>query len=259
MKFMDRVRGTQVEKDSAAVFWLGQAGFLIKTAEDRQIVIDPYFSDCVERLIPEEGLGFKRLMPPPCEAGELDTDVLIISHEHNDHFDVDAVGDLIKAKTEVYTNCIVAEALGKMGFDQSRIHVMKKGEKIELSEFSILPVDCDHGALAPEALCFILDFGFSRLYYAGDTALTLSRLQVPVKLQPEAAILPINGAFGNLNGKEAAEYAGLLKCKICIPCHFWTFPLHHGDPQEIIEHMGESAPDCRLMLLCQGESFLLKK
>ena len=75
----------------------------------------------------------------------------------------------------------------------------------------------------------------------------------------EAAILPINGAFGNLNGKEAAEYAGLLKCKICIPCHFWTFPLHHGDPQEIIEHMGESAPDCRLMLLCQGESFLLKK
>ena len=62
-----------------------------------------------------------------------------------------------------------------------------------------------------EALGFILDFGFSRLYYAGDTALTLSR------------------------------------------------PLHHGDPQEIIEHMGESAPDCRLMLLCQGESFLLKK
>lgn len=57
MKFMDRVRGTRVEKDSAAVFWLGQAGFLIKTAEGRQIVIDPYFSDCVERLIPEEGLA----------------------------------------------------------------------------------------------------------------------------------------------------------------------------------------------------------
>ena len=69
----------------------------------------------MERLSPEEGLGFKRLMPPPCGAGELDTDVLIISHEHKDHFDVDALG-------------------------------------------------------------FILDFGFSRLYYAGDTALTLSRL-----------------------------------------------------------------------------------
>ena len=40
MKFMDRVRGTRVEKDSAAVFWLGQAGFLIKTAEGRQIVIE---------------------------------------------------------------------------------------------------------------------------------------------------------------------------------------------------------------------------
>jgi len=258
MKFMEQVRKTEVKEREAAVFWLGQAGFLIKTAGGRQVAIDPYFSECVERLIPEEGLGFKRLMPPPCEASELDLDVLIISHEHNDHFDVDAVHDLVKDKTEVYTNCLVAAKMKEMGFDESRIHVMEKGKRIELPEFAILPVDCDHGELAPEALGFILDFGFSRIYYAGDTALTLPRLTVPMELQPELAILPINGAFGNLDGVEAAKYAGLLKCKVCIPCHFWTFPLHHGDPQQIIDHIGESAPDCKLVMLCQGESYLLK-
>lgn len=259
MRFIESVRQTGVKPGEAALFWLGQAGFLIKTAEGKQIAIDPYFSDCVQRLIPEEGLGFKRLTPPVCEASELDLDVLIISHEHNDHFDVDAIKDLVKAKTKVYTNGLVAEEMERMGFDKAKLHVMKKGQWEEEEEFKILPVDCDHGELAPEALGFILDFGFSRIYYAGDTALTLERLQVPIEMKPEVAILPINGAFGNLDGKEAAKYAGLLKCQVCIPCHFWTFPLHHGDPQQIIDGIGADAPDCKLVILCQGEGYLVKE
>lgn len=258
MRFMERVEHTTVKQGEAAIFWLGQAGFLIKTASGRQIAIDPYFSDCVQRLIPEEGLGFKRLMPPVCEATELDLDVLLISHEHNDHFDVDAIRDLVKEKTQVYTNCIVAKEMEGMGFDMTRVHVMKKGQWEELEEFRILPVDCDHGELAPEALGVILDFGFSKLYYAGDTALTVDRLKIPMEMKPEVAILPINGAFGNLDGAEAAKYAGMLKCKVCIPCHFWTFPLHHGDPQQIITSIGEEAPQCELVLLCQGESYLMQ-
>ncbi|NBK90486.1 MBL fold metallo-hydrolase [bacterium 1XD21-13] len=255
MRFMERVGRTEVKQGEAAIFWLGQAGFLIKTAKGRQIAIDPYFSDCVQRLIPEKGLGFKRLMPPVCEAGEFDLDVLIISHEHNDHFDVDAVRDLVKGKTAVYTNCLVAEEMERMGFDKAQLHVMKKGQWEELEEFRMLPVDCDHGELAPEALGFVLDFGFSRLYYAGDTALTVDRLKVPVEMKPEVAILPINGAFGNLDGAEAAKYAGMLGCRVCIPCHFWTFPLHHGDPQQIIDCIGKEAPECELVLLCQGEAY----
>lgn len=258
MKFMEQVLQTKVEPQQAAVFWLGQAGFLIKTANGKQIAIDPYFSDCVQRSLPGRGWGFKRLMPPPCEASELDLDVLFISHEHKDHFDVDAVQDLVNGKTQVYTNCVVAAQMEEMGFNKNQLHVMKKGVWEEMDGFRTLPVDCDHGALAPEALGLIIDFGFAKLYYAGDTALTLDRLTVPMEMHPELAILPINGAFGNLNGIEAAKYAGMLKCKTCIPCHFWTFPLHHGDPQEIIDNIESEAPGCELELLTQGECYLLK-
>ena len=256
-KFAERVRQTQVKQGEAAIFWLGQAGFLIKTAGGRQIAIDPYFSDCVQRLIPEEGLGFKRLMPPPCGVSELDLDVLIISHEHYDHFDVDAVCELVKDKTSIYTNSVVAAQMKEMGIDCRRIHIMQKGVKERLSECELLPVDCDHGELAPEALGFLLDFGNFTLYYAGDTCLNPERLQIPIEQQPEVAILPINGAFGNMNGKEAARYAGMLKCRVCIPCHFWTFPLHYGNPQEMIACIGEEAPYCELVLLCQGEGYLV--
>lgn len=256
MKFMDQVNQTEVKPDHVEVFWLGQAGFLIKTQDGKQIVIDPYFSDCVFRLNPQEGYGFKRMMPPVCDAKDLEIDVLLISHEHNDHFDVDAIGDLVKLKTEVYTNCVVADSMEQMGFDMKKVHRMEKGTPVELPGCRILPVDCDHGELSPEALGFLLDFGFIRIYYAGDTAWTKERLKVPLQIQPEAAILPINGAYGNLDSEAAAAYARELNCRVCIPCHFWTFPLHRGEPQELIELMKE-VPDCRLVMLCQGESCTL--
>ena len=241
-----------------ALFWLGQAGFLFKTAAGALIALDPYFSDCVQRLIPEEGLGFKRLTPPLCDADALTFDTLIISHEHNDHFDVDAIADMMKnGRTQVYTNGPSAEQMREMGLDMARVHVLKKNDPVALPGCTLLPVDCDHGALAPEALGCILDFGFTRVYYAGDTALTPERLKEPLRIRPEVAILPINGAFGNLNGVEAAQYAGMLQAKRCIPCHFWTFPLHHGDPQTIIDSIGTLAPDCELTLLCQGDEILL--
>ena len=39
MKFTERVHKTEVKDREAAVFWLGQAGFLIKTADGRLTAI----------------------------------------------------------------------------------------------------------------------------------------------------------------------------------------------------------------------------
>ena len=258
MSFIDNFRQMTPGKDEIALFWLGQAGFLIRTASGRTIAIDPYFSDYVMHSIPEEGLGFKRLSPPPCGAEDVAFDTLLISHEHGDHLDQESIGPMMaNGVTQVYTNVTSMEIMKNMPLDQSRIHMLSKGEAVELPEFRLIPVDCDHGELAPEALGFILDFGFLRLYYAGDTSLTPERLTVPLSTKPEVAILPINGAFGNLDGAQAARYAGMLGCRICVPCHFWTFPLHHGDPQTIIDSIDAFAPGCELRLLCQGEGTII--
>lgn len=256
MNFVARVQDSSPQEGTVEIFWLGQAGFLIKSPSGRITAIDPYFSEYVMRLFPDMGLGFKRLMPPPCDADSIVFDVLLMSHEHADHFDVDSISAMMKnGRTQVYTNAPVAQKMLEMGFDEGRVHQLTKETPVELPDFTLIPVDCDHGAQTPDALGFILDFGFTKVYYAGDTRLSIDRLQTPVKAKPDVAILPINGAFGNLNGVQAAEYAGFLGCKVCIPCHFWTFPLHHGDPQEIIDAIGEKAPHCKLVLLCQGESY----
>lgn len=259
MPFVDQFTGTTPKENTVALFWLGQAGFLLKTSAGRTIAIDPYFSDCVMRMFPEQGLGFKRLTPPPCAADEIIFDDLLISHEHGDHFDVDSIESMMQnGRTHIYTNAPVAAQLKDMGIDQGRVHILRKGDSIALPGYGLTAVDCDHGELAPEALGFLLDFGFARIYYSGDTAFTPERLEVPLKQKPEVAILPINGAFGNLDGVQAAEYAGRLGCRICIPCHFWTFPLHRGNPQEIIDAFPQKASDCKLSLLRQGEGILIE-
>jgi L-ascorbate 6-phosphate lactonase len=258
MDFASRVASVHPAPREAAVFWLGQAGFLIKTHGGRLTAIDPYFSDCVMRLIPEAGLGFKRLMPPPCEADAIAFDALLISHEHNDHFDVDAIEAMMRnGRTRAYCPAQVAAEMRAMGLGMSRVEVLAKGACVDLGDMTLTAVDCDHGTLAPDALGFLLDLGFTRVYYAGDTALSPDRLAVPLSVRPEVAILPINGAFGNLDGSEAAEYAGMLGAKRVIPCHFWTFPMHHGDPQQIIEALPQKAPDCVLTLMCQGEHVMV--
>ncbi len=153
----------------------------------------------------------------------------------------------------MYANAPVVARIEEMGLDASRAHAMQKNSPFSLGVCSVIPMDCDHGDLSPEALGVMLDFGFIRVYYAGDTALSPDRLKTAVAARPEVAILPINGAYGNLDGPEAAELAGILGCRICIPCHFWTFPLHRGDPQSFLEAMPSRAPGCEARLLCQGE------
>ena len=82
MDFVKLVKETQPAKGQVALFWLGQAGFLIKTASGRTIAIDPYFTDHVRYTL--NNIGFKRLTPALCGADEIEFDALLISHEPED-------------------------------------------------------------------------------------------------------------------------------------------------------------------------------
>ena len=115
MDFVKLVKEAQPAEGQVALFWLGQAGFLMKTASGRTIAIDPYFSDHVMRT--ENNIGFKRLTPPLCEADDIEFDVLLISHEHGDHFDIEAIGPMMaNGKTQVYTNAPSAAGMEEVTF-----------------------------------------------------------------------------------------------------------------------------------------------
>jgi len=55
-----------VPENHLAMYWLSQAGFAFKTSKGKIVLIDPYLSDVVERLI-----GFKRMMTCPISSTRL--------------------------------------------------------------------------------------------------------------------------------------------------------------------------------------------
>lgn len=256
--FAKKIRELAVRENTLALVWLGQAGFLIKTPGGKIIAIDPYLSDYVYHTFCQtRGYAFKRMTPALFAPEELHIDLLLCSHEHGDHLDIESLPGFLQNGTVCYTNVAGYDKIEKTGLPMCGVHILRKGERVELGEVSLLAMDCDHGGLAPEAIGFLLDFGFVRIYYPGDTALNPVRLNEAVKQQPEVGLLPVNGAFGNMNGMDAAKLAKLLGLKVCVPHHFWTFPAHCGNPMEVLAAFPEHAPSCELRLLTPGEICVL--
>ena len=86
MRFSKYIETVNVPENKVAVFWLGQAGFALKTHGGKLIAIDPYLTNYVRESIPEEGDAFKRLTAPLFDPDEIAFDILLSSHEHGDHF-----------------------------------------------------------------------------------------------------------------------------------------------------------------------------
>ena len=50
MELAEKFRHLKISPGELAVCWLGQAGFLLKDSCENKLVIDPYLTNCGERL-----------------------------------------------------------------------------------------------------------------------------------------------------------------------------------------------------------------
>ena len=62
--------------------------------------------------------------------------------------------------------------------------------------------------------------------------------------EPDVAILPIGGHF-TMDPREAAVALEFLGAKKCIPCHYGTFPLLAGTPDQLRELAPSGSRDRR--------------
>jgi L-ascorbate 6-phosphate lactonase len=102
----------------------------------------------------------------------------------------------------------------------------------------------------------LFNFNGIKVWQVGDTAYRPDLWQDLFKEGIDIVLPPINGAFGNLNGVEAARLAHDAHAKVVIPCHFWMFAQHFGSPIEFLDACKQTTPDTRVMLMTQGEGFL---
>lgn len=238
-----------------AVFSVGQAGYIIKSKSGQLLAIDLYLSNCVERV--EDSKGFKRLLPQLLNPGDLNFDAVICTHPHLDHFDIDAVPEMVSnGETKLFCSVDCAKLVKQlqMEYFDPQITYVKPGDKCVAGDFDITFVNCDHGAGAPDAVGVVVKVDGKTIYEAGDTCLRLDRIdEIPQPL--DVLIAPINGAYGNLNEDECCRLAEALKPGITIPCHYGMFASHHGDVGRFYDVMKEK--ELPFLLMRQGEQYTL--
>lgn len=174
------------------LFATGQAGYIIKSKSGQLLAIDLYLSNCVERA--EGNVGYKRLSPQILSPDELDFDVVICTHPHLDHFDIDTVPELMSSgKTRLFcsVDCEKLVLQMQMEYYSASITYVKPGDHCYTGDFDITFVNCDHGTGAKDAVGVIVKVNGKTIYETGDTCLRLDRISEIT--QPDVLIAPING------------------------------------------------------------------
>ena len=225
-EFADFVKQERPAPGSAYLYFMGQAGFILQDETGYLLAYDVYLSDCCNREF-----GFKRLMPFLLEPEELVFDAVLCSHGHFDHLDIDSVEKFLEnGKTQLYVTQCGLEELQKRSIASKQIHRIQEGDHLHLgAQLDCDFVYCDHGEDTPYAVGTVFTIGKKRIYAVGDSTYRDALLSGKTK-GADLVILPINGAFGNLNETEAAFLAKALDAGVAIPSHFWNFAEHGGNP-----------------------------
>jgi len=236
------------------LFSVGQAGFIIKSANGQLLGIDLYLSDCVERV--EGHRGYKRMLPKILAPDDIEFDVIIATHYHKDHFDDDSIPVLIaNGHTQLYAAHDCKEDVKRLGLFENNISYVKPNERYQCGDFTIDFFDCDHGAGAPLAVGAVITVDNIKIYEAGDTCLRMDMVEKIKQLgNIDVVIGPINGKYGNMNPYEFAEYANAIG-GLAIPCHYGMFPDHGGDTGAFYNVMTEKYTDNEFLIMTQGEKY----
>lgn len=253
----DEILEVQVPPASVRLWWLGQAGFAFKTPAGKIVYADPYLSDAVERLH-----GFKRLSLAPISAEQVQADLVILTHEHTDHLDPDAVPVIARrnpaCRFAAPAGC--EDGLKKAGIQSPAWILLKPNLAHRLDAMTIHTTPADHGDYAVSALALVLDFDGLRVLLTGDTSLRPGLFKPLFDLRPDVVLPCINGVFGNMNHIDAAMLVQQAAPRVAIPCHYWTFAEQGaGDPGGFIHACRNLAPSVQAMLLRPGEGLTVEK
>jgi L-ascorbate 6-phosphate lactonase len=255
MSVAEEIRNSRVGPGEVSLFYLAQAGFCLKTSKGTLAGIDLYLSDCCERMF-----QFKRLIPAVVNPEELALDILAATHAHADHLDPDALAVFAKdTKTFFVGAGDCRDLYEKTGIEKARYATLKAGEELVVKDIHFRAIYADHGELAPEAVGLLMQIGDVTIYHTGDTSLQVEKILASLgDVKIDVMIVPINGAFGNLNAAEACQLAAAVKPRMVVAAHFGMFAEHGGDPAEFLREAKKLARSIQPKVLENGEKIVLK-
>jgi L-ascorbate metabolism protein UlaG (beta-lactamase superfamily) len=198
--------------------------------------------------------GSRTVIIDPFKAkGDYKADLLLISHEHQDHLSEDDIRRFTNASTTIVAPSICEKQL--RAFAQEKKFVVP-GSKVEVKGVSLETVPAYNlnkfrepgRVFHPKAdgrVGYVVTLDGVKFYHSGDSDATPEMKSV----KADVAFLPVSGTYV-MTAEEASEAAKAMKVDVVIPMHIGTI-IGTGDDAERFKIMGEK--------LCagQGKQFLI--
>jgi len=205
--------------------WIGQSGYIIRDGVT-EICIDPYLSDVVDRIA-----GRGRMVKAPLLPQELKSDVVICSHDHLDHTDIDAIPLMNKENMVFLAPSHAKKTLTDCGV--TSFLPFNEGDVYRTGGFKLTAVFADHSV---PAVGIIVEHGEYTLYFSGDTEYNESLCELADK-KIDVMFICINGKLGNMNADDAARLTRIISPKIGVPNHYGMFESNTECPQKYTEQI----------------------
>lgn len=216
---------------------LGHATFKVITPENKIIIVDPWL---IENPFIPKGLDAQDLI-----------DIMLITHGHEDHFDIHIADIIQKTRPKIVANNICRWHLLEQGIEQQLIEPINLGGTIHVHDVSITMVNAFHHAhiyktdtsvISPHmANGFVIRMtDGTAIYFAGDTCVFGDMKLIGEIYKPDIAVLPIGNRF-TMGAMEASVAVKLIQAQHVIPFHYGTFGMLDQTPDEFIELVKETA------------------
>ena len=203
------------------VTWLTHSGLLFEN-ERITVLVDPYLSDSLASVCESK----KRRLPVDESMLEVSPDVILLTHSHPDHLDVATLEKFLSRTDKEITVLASGSAYEKLTSLASKHNLVLLAPHSVWSEGGVTfyAVKAEH--TERDAVGFILDDAEKTYYVSGDTLYNFDVIDDCLDLVEDGvdyAFLPINGKGGNMNAKDAADFAYEIGAKTAVPVHYGLF------------------------------------
>ncbi|HEX8629355.1 MAG TPA: MBL fold metallo-hydrolase [Catenuloplanes sp.] len=253
------------DPDGLYVTWYGHSSALVEI-EGRRVLLDPVWS---ERCSPSRLVGPRRLHQPPVALNRLPPlDVVVISHDHYDHLDMDTIRSLVDLQAASFLVPLgVGAHLERWGVPAARIVELDWHESATVAGIDFIAAPARHfsGRAFNRDDTLWASWVFAgrahMVFYCGDTGYFPGFAEIGATHGPFDATLVQIGAYGaawpdiHMTPEDGVAAHLDVRGGLMIPVHWGTFTLALHDWAEPVDRVWRAAKerDVRLAVPRPGE------
>ena len=263
-----------VDRESGSIFFVGNATVIIRYA-GFTILTDPNFLHSGDHVHLGYGIRSERKTDPAIEIEEVpeDTDFVLLSHYHGDHFDR-VVEEKLDQSLPIVTTQHAADELAEKGFHET--YPLETWEEITISkgdvELTITSTPGRHGPpvvekALPPVMGSMLEFQpeagqpLLQLFITGDTVMFDDLEEIPERYPDiDLAVLHLGGTrilgmLLTMDAEQGVEAVELFDADENIPIHYNDYEVFQSSLSDFKEAVSEAGLDDRVAYVEHGDTY----